>query len=68
MPRPVPPAIRGHPHPNPTSITAPSLGATARALGLSTDTLIAYLQANGGFPVGSVAREFASMRIIETET
>jgi len=68
MPRPVATPIRGHPWPNPPRAGNPSLSATARALGLPTESLIAYLQANGGLPEGSATFGVLLMRGVESQT
>jgi hypothetical protein len=68
MPRPMQRAVRDHlrlpiARPGPAS-----LATTARNLGISTETLIAYLQANGGLPERTLSSGIAFMRNMDTKT
>lgn len=53
---------------SPTQIPVISLHAAARALRIPTASLIAYLQANGGFPDSAETPEAARMRNQDTQT
>jgi len=68
MPRTVNQAIRGHLR-QPAARPGPaSLATTARKLGISTETLIDYLQANGGLPERPSNAGVALMRNVEPQT
>jgi len=68
MPRPMQSAVRGRLR-RPIARPGPaSLATTARNLGISTETLIAYLQANGGLPERTPNAGVAFMRNMDTQT